>query len=76
MQALSAEIKPEVSSMISEEASTEDLLFPRFDYYLDDSDPDIVVLRRQDDAFVAAFSAGGVTKEGIVEAAREEQHSA
>jgi hypothetical protein len=52
--------------------STEDLLFPRFDYYLDKSDPDIVVLRRQDDAFVAAFSAGGVTKEGIVEAARED----
>jgi hypothetical protein len=59
VQALSAEIKPEVSSMISEEASTEDLLFPKFEYHLDESDPDIVLLRRQDDAFVAAFSARG-----------------
>ena len=32
-----------------------DRLFPRFDYYLDESDPDIVLLRSQDDAFVAAF---------------------
>jgi len=49
-----------------------DRLFPRFDYYLDESDPDIVVLRRQDDSFVAAFSAKGVTREGIVDAARED----
>ena len=47
-------------------------LFPRFDYYLDESDPDIVVLRRQDDGFVAAFSARGVKREGIVDAARED----
>jgi hypothetical protein len=67
VQAFSAEIKPEVSSMISEEASTEDLLFPKFEYHLDESDPDIVLLRRQDDAFVAAFSARGAlhTREGI-----------
>ena len=32
---------------------------PKFDYYLDESDPDIVVLRRQDGSFVAAFSARG-----------------
>jgi hypothetical protein len=51
--------------------STEDLNFPSFRYYLDESDPDIVILRRQDDAFVAAFSARGVTKEGIIEAAKE-----
>lgn len=50
----------------------EDLLFPSFNYSLDESDPDIVVLRRQDDTFVAAFSASGVSKEGIVEAARED----
>ena len=49
-----------------------DRLFPRFDYYLDESDPDIVVLRRQDDSFVAAFSARGVKREGIVDAARED----
>jgi hypothetical protein len=34
-------------------------LLPKFDYYLDESDPDIIVLRRQDGAFVAAFSARG-----------------
>ncbi len=51
------------------------LLLPKFDYYLDESDPDIVVLRRQDGAFVAAFSAEGATKEGIDEAAREDYRS-
>jgi hypothetical protein len=45
---------------------------PAFSYYLDESDPDIVVLRRQDGAFVAAFSARGITKEGLVEAAEED----
>jgi hypothetical protein len=43
-----------------------------FNYYLDESDPDIVVLRRQDGSFVAAFSARGATKEGIREAAEED----
>jgi hypothetical protein len=47
-------------------------LFPSFHYYLDESDPDIVILRRQDGAFVAAFSARGATREGIVEAAKED----
>ena len=47
-------------------------ILPKFDYYLDESDPDVVVLRRQDGAFVAAFSARGVTTEGIVEAAKED----
>jgi hypothetical protein len=46
--------------------------FPKFDYYLDESDPDVVILRRQDGAFVAAFSARGATTEGIVEAAKED----
>jgi hypothetical protein len=45
---------------------------PKFDYYLDESDPDILVLRRQDGAFVAAFSALGATAEGIAEAAKED----
>jgi hypothetical protein len=62
----------EVFSVISEEVSKEELLFPSFGYLLDESDPDIVVLRRQDDAFVAAFSARGATREGIVEAAKED----
>lgn len=50
----------------------EELRFPKFDYYLDESDPDVVILRRQDDSFVAAFSARGITREGIVEAVRED----
>ena len=50
----------------------DELKLPAFNYYLEESDPDIVVLRRQDDAFVAAFSARGVTREGIVEAAKED----
>ena len=45
---------------------------PKFDYYLDESDPDVAVLRRQDGSFVAAFSAQGATREGILEAAKED----
>ena len=47
-------------------------LFAKFDYYLDESDPDIVILRRQDGSFVAAFSAQGATREGILEAAKDD----
>ena len=47
-------------------------MFPKCDYYLDESDPDVMVLRRQDDAFVVAFSVRGATKEGIVEAAKQD----
>jgi hypothetical protein len=50
----------------------QELLLPSFNYYLDESNPDVVILRRQDDSFVAAFSARGVTREGIVEAAKED----
>jgi hypothetical protein len=50
----------------------DEVKLPKFSYYLDESDPDILVLRRQDGAFVAAFSASGITKEGIVEAAKED----
>jgi hypothetical protein len=45
---------------------------PKFDYYLDESDPDIVILRRQDGSFAAAFSARGVAKESIIKAAEED----
>jgi hypothetical protein len=45
---------------------------PEFDYHLDEHDPDVVVLRRQDGSFVAAFSARGATRESIVEAAKED----
>ena len=50
----------------------EELSFSKFDYYLDESDPDVVILRRQDGSFVAAFSARGATREGILEAAKED----
>jgi hypothetical protein len=42
-----------------------------FNYKLDESDPDILILRRQDGCFVAAFSASGATEEGIREAVIE-----
>ena len=58
--------------MSSEEVSKEEIPFPKFDYHLDESDPDIVVLRRQDGAFVAAFSARGATEASIVRVARED----
>ncbi len=45
---------------------------PKFHYILDEADPDILILRRQDGSFVATFSAAGATKEGIVEAAMED----
>ena len=44
-------------------------------YYLDESDPDILVLRCQDGTFVAAFSAQGAIGEGIVEAAKEDHEA-
>ena len=58
--------------MTSEEGSKEELQFPKFDYHLDESDPDILVLRRQDGSFVAAFSVRGATEASIVEAAKED----
>jgi hypothetical protein len=50
----------------------EEPMLPKFEYYLDESDPDVLVVRRQDGAFVGAFSARGATKEGIVEATKED----
>ena len=47
-------------------------VLPKFDYYLDESDPDILILRRQDGSFVAPFSAQGASKEGIMQAAQED----
>jgi hypothetical protein len=41
-------------------------------YLLDESDPDIVMLRRKDGTFVAAFSAQGATREGINDAAMQD----
>jgi hypothetical protein len=50
----------------------QELHFPKLSYYLDESDPDIVILRRQDGSLVAVFSACGATKKGIIEAANED----
>jgi hypothetical protein len=36
------------------------------------TDPDVVIIRRPDNTFVAVFSAQGATWEGITEAARED----
>ena len=57
-----------------DERSLQDRELPA-SYYLDESDPDILILRRNDDSFVAAFSARGATSEGIVAAAREDYQS-
>ena len=43
-----------------------------YGYRLDESDPDILVLRREDGAFVAAFSARGATRQAIRRAAEED----
>jgi hypothetical protein len=53
-------------------ATTPEILFPKFNYYVDESDPDIVILQRQDASFVAAFSARGVTREGLIDAAKQD----
>jgi hypothetical protein len=50
----------------------DEMKLPKFDYHLDESDPDILVLRRQDGSLVAAFSARGATREAIVEAAEDD----
>jgi hypothetical protein len=54
------------------ESVEDEPLLPKIYYSLDESDPDILVLRRQDGSFVAAFSAQGATREGIEEAAKED----
>jgi hypothetical protein len=56
---------------IEEKGMKEGLGLPS-SYYLDEFDPDILLLRRQDGTSVAAFSAEGATREGIVEAAKED----
>jgi hypothetical protein len=46
-----------------------------FNYILDESDPDVVILRRPDASFVAAFSSSGATEEGIRAATMEDHRS-
>jgi hypothetical protein len=52
----------------------EDAMLPP-GYSLDESDPDIITLRREDGTFVAAFSAQGATREGIIEAAMQDSRN-
>ena len=54
--------------------SMEDAMLPP-GYYLDESDPDILTLRRKDGTFVAAFSAQGATREGIIQAAMQDSRN-
>ncbi len=42
-------------------------------YSLDETDPDVVVLRRGDGSFVAAFSALGATEGSVRRAAEEDR---
>ncbi len=56
--------------------STLERFLPAFNYYLDESDPDVMILRCQDGSFVAAFSPDGATNEGIIEAAKEHNGNA
>jgi hypothetical protein len=48
------------------------LKLPAFNHFLDESDPDVLILRRQDGSFVAAFSLQGATEEGIRQAVMED----
>ena len=43
-------------------------------YYLDEPHLDILMLCRQEESFVATFSARGATRQSIVEAAKEDYY--
>jgi hypothetical protein len=53
-------------------SAMEELRFPKSVYHLDESDPDVAIPRQQNGTLVARFSARGATKEGLVEAAKED----
>ncbi len=42
-------------------------------YTLDRSDPDVLILRREDGSFVGVFTAQGVTVQGILAAVKEDR---
>lgn len=44
-------------------------------YRLDESDPDILILRRKDGTAIAHFSPQGATREAIEQAAREDHET-
>lgn len=56
-------------------AEMDDSRFPPTGYRLDGSDPDVLVLRRGDGTFVAAFSALGATREAIQHAAEDDRRT-
>ena len=72
MQAKNSTGLESTTAALGGESVEDEPLLPKFDYYLDESDPDILVLRRPGGAFAAAFSAQGATREGLVEAAKED----
>ena len=39
---------------------------------LDESDPDLLILRYDDGSLVVAFSVGGATREGVLEAVEDD----
>ena len=56
----------------AENETTQEVQLPK-DYRLDEPDPGVVVLLRDDGTFVAAFITGDAKKEGILQAAREDR---
>jgi hypothetical protein len=52
--------------------SMDEEMLPKIGHYIDQQDPGVVILRRQDGTFVAAFSARGAATEGLPEAAKED----
>ena len=59
------------AALVAEEPS--DYEFVPESYTLDKSDPDIFVLRRKDGTFVAAFSASGISVQGLLDAVRQDE---
>ncbi len=49
-----------MTARLGGESVEDEPLLPKFDYYLDESDPDMLVLRRQDGAFAATELARNV----------------
>ena len=58
-------------ALVAAEGSEEYDFLPE-GYHLDKSDPDVLVLRREDGTTVAYFSIQGVTQQGIIGAAKED----
>lgn len=59
------------TALVAEDPS--DYEFVPAGYTLDKSDPDVFVLRRDDGTFVAAFSATGISVQGLLDAVKEDE---